>query len=74
MCEFMHFDQLATKNLKFNVVIMIYCQRNSIFLRQKILQYSLFDRPELGFVRAKIYLAGHHDWRPAVRYFQPCPG
>ena len=25
-----------------------------------------------GFVRAKKYLAGHHDRRPAVRYFEPC--
>ena len=24
-----------------------------------------------GFVRAKKYLAGHHDQRPAVRYFEP---
>ena len=33
-----------------------------------------YDRPELGFVRAKNYLAGHDDRRPAVCYFQPCKG
>ena len=26
----------------------------------------------MGFVRAKKYLASHHDWRPAVHYFEPC--
>ena len=52
----------------------IYCQRNSIFHRQKKKSYiiHLFDRPKSGFVRAKKYLAGHHDWRPVVRYFEPC--
>ena len=35
-------------------------------------KYSLFDRPESGFVRAKKYLAGHHDRQPAVRFLQPC--
>ena len=34
-CEYM-FHQLAVKNVKVNVVITIYCQHNSIFLRQKI--------------------------------------
>ena len=52
----------------------IYCQRNLIFhIRQKKLLYSLFDRPKSGFVRPKKYLAGHHDRRPTVRYFEPCP-
>ena len=37
----------------------IYCKRNSIF------------RIPSGFVRAKKYLAGHHDWHPAVHYFEP---
>ena len=51
----------------------IYCQRNLIFqIRQKKLLYSLFDRPKSGFVRPKKYLAGHHDRRPTVRYFEPC--
>ena len=31
----------------------------------------LFDRPKSGFDRAKNYLGGHHDRRPAVRYFEP---
>ena len=47
---------------------------NSILLRQKISQYSLFDWLELGFVRAKKYLAGHHDRQPVVRYLQPWYG
>ena len=34
--------------------------------------YSLFHWPKTGFVRAKKYLASHHDWRPAVHYFEPC--
>ena len=34
--------------------------------------YSLFHWPKLGFVRAKKYLASHHDQQPAVRYFEPC--
>ena len=51
----------------------IYCQRNSIFHGQKNnYNIHLFDRPKSGFVRAKKYLAGHHDRRPAVRYFEPC--
>ena len=37
----------------------IYCKRNSIL------------RIPSGFVRAKKYLAGHHDWHPAVHYFEP---
>ena len=37
----------------------IYCKRNSIF------------RIPSGFVRAKKYLAGYHDWHPAVHYFEP---
>ena len=67
------FHKLAGKKVNVNVVKTIYCQRNSIFLAKKK-YYSIhyyFDQPESGFVRAKKYLAGHHDWRPAVRYFQP---
>ena len=64
------FHKLAVKNVNVNVVKTIYCQRNLIFLAKK-LQYSLSDRPELGFDRAKKYLAGHHDRQPADRYFQP---
>ena len=33
-CE-CNFHQLAVKNVNVNVVKTIYCQRNSIFLRQK---------------------------------------
>ena len=47
--------QLAIKNVNVFVLITIYCQRNSIFLRPKNIQY----------------LAGYHDWRPDVCYFQP---
>ena len=70
VCECI-FQQLAVKNVNVNVVKTIYCQCSLIFLGQKKLKYSLFDRPESGFVQAKKYLAGHHDRRPAVRYFQP---
>ena len=66
------FHQLAAKNLNVNAV-----QRSiasviwySIQGKKKIL-YSLFDRPKSGFVRPKNYLAGHHDRRPTVRYFEP---
>ena len=38
---------------------------------KKKLLYSLFDRPKRGFVRPKKCLAGHHDRRPTVRYFEP---
>ena len=49
-----------------------YCQRNSIFHGQKNnCNIHIFDRAKSGFVRAKKYLAGHHDRRPAVRYFEP---
>ena len=51
----------------------IYCQRNSIFHGQKN-NYNIhlkFDRPKSGFVRAKKYLAGHYDRRPAVCYLEP---
>ena len=71
-CEWI-FHQLAVKNVNVNVVIKIYCKRNSIFLRQKKLWSSLFDRPDSGFVWAKKYLAGHHDRRPAVHYSQLSP-
>ena len=64
------FHKLVVKNVNVNVVKTIYCQRNLIFLAKK-LQYSLSDWPELGFDRAKKYLASHHDRQPAVRYFQP---
>ena len=66
------FHKQAVKNVIVNVVKTIYRQHNSIFLAKKNLLYSLFDWPESGFVPVKKYLAGHHDWRPAVRYFQPC--
>ena len=63
------FHQLAAKNLNINAV-----QRSTA----SVIQYSigkyiihLFDRPESGYVHAKKYLAGHHDRRPAVRYFEP---
>ena len=36
MCECI-FHQLAVKNVNVSVVKMIYCQHNSIFLRQKII-------------------------------------
>ena len=38
---------------------------------KKKLLYSLFDRPKRGFVRPKNCLAGHHDRRPTVCYFEP---
>ena len=72
MCKCI-FHQFAVKNVNVIVLIMIYCQHNWIFLRRKKKYwYSLFDRPEWGFVRAKTYLAGYHDRQPAVHYFQPC--
>ena len=68
----MHFSPSCCQYyVNVNVVKTIYCQCNSVFLRQKN-NYSIhFDRPELGFVWAKKYLASHHDRWPAVRYFQP---
>ena len=72
MCKCI-FHQFAVKNVNVIVLITIYCQHNWIFLRRKKKYwYSLFDRPEWGFVHAKTYLAGYHDRQPAVRYFQPC--
>ena len=70
----MNFHQLAAKNLNVSAV-----QRSiasaiwySIGKKKIIVPYSLFDWPKSGFVRAKKYLAGHHDRWPAVCYFEPC--
>ena len=66
------FHQLTAKNLNVNVV-----QRSTVSVirystgKKKSYIIHLFDRPKSGFVRAKKYLAGHHDRRPAVRYFEP---
>ena len=66
------FHQLAAKNLNVNAVQRSIASVSwySIQGKKKLL-YSLFDRPKSGFVRPKKYLAGHHDWRPTVRYFEP---
>ena len=66
------FHQLAAKNLNVNVV-----QRSTASVirystgKKKSYIIHLFDRPKSGFVRAKKYLAGHHDRHPAVCYFEP---
>ena len=50
----------------------IYCQRNSLFQRQKtnILVFIIWPA-RIRVCAGKKHLAGHHDRRPAVRYFQP---
>ena len=64
-----HFSPTCRQNLNISAVITIYCQQNSIFLKQKNIQNSIH------------YLTGqnrclsglkNHDRQPAVRYFQPC--
>ena len=32
-----------------------------------MLWYSFFDQPKVGFVRAKKYLAAHHDWQIVIK-------
>ena len=68
------FHQLAAKNFNVNVVQRSTASviRYSIGKKKKSYIIHLFDRPKSGFVRAKKYLAAHHDRRPAVRYFEPC--
>ena len=67
------FHQLAAKNFNVNVVQRSTASviRYSIGKKKKSYIIHLFDRPKSGIVRAKKYLAGHHDRRPAVRYFEP---
>ena len=50
----------------------IYCQRNSLFQREKtnILVFIIWPA-RIRVYAGKKNLAGHHDRRPAVRYFQP---
>ena len=52
------FHQLSVKNTCMNINVV-----------KSDLLPAQFE--ELGFVWAKKYLAGHHDWRPAARCFQP---
>ena len=51
---------------------MIYCQRNSLFQRQKtnILVFIIW-LARIRVCPGKKHLGGHHDRRPALRYFQP---
>ena len=67
------FHQLAAKNLNVSVVQPSTASiiRYSIGKKKSYIIH-LFDRPKSGFVRAKKYLAGNLDRRPAVRYFEPC--
>ena len=73
MCKLI-FHQLAAKNLNVNAVQRSTRTANVIQYpmgKKKKYTIHLFDRLKSGFVRAKKYLAGHHDQRPAVHYFEP---
>ena len=34
--------------------------------------FAIFDRPEMKYVRAQMYLAGHFDRSMPKNYFEPC--
>ena len=36
------------------------------------IKFAIFDRPEMKYVRAKMYLARHLDRRTPKNYFEPC--
>ena len=64
-----HFSPTCRQNLNINVVITIYCQQNSIFLKQKNIQNSIHYLTGQNRCLSRLK---NHDRRPAVRYFQPC--